>query len=81
MAKKTAISPRRLLKDYKAMLRMSKDLSLMRDNVRKLEKMIARISRRTDLGEGAIDELEDISMHLSRAKKELDKASGRLKMI
>lgn len=81
MGKRTGISPVRLLKDYKSLVSMSKDISLIRENVRNLEKTIARISRRTDLGEGAIDQLEDVSMHLSRSKKELDRASGKLKLI
>jgi hypothetical protein len=81
MKKRIRISPRRLLKDYMVMGKMSGELRSFRKNVKKLEAKVAAVSRKSDIGEGTIDDLEDIFGHLTKAQRELDRARMKLERI
>ena len=83
MAKKATKGSRRnssVLKDYETLEKMFKDLGEHQKNIK---QMNLRISKGMDSYNkyGLIDVLSMVSMHMERARKELEKARKELKLI
>ena len=80
MAKKGK-SKNEIINDYRMLDKMSKQLKvherILHDVV---AKKIAKKSR-TDLEEGLLENLDIVSMHMIKARKEIDRAKEKLKLI
>lgn len=80
VAKTKRTARRELLTDYVLLDRMSRSLSDHQKNVRTITKNVARRFR-SNLRLGLIESLGEISEHMSKARRELDKAKKELGKI
>ncbi len=67
--------------DYLLLERTSKELATHEKNLRDIGKRIAKNKLRLDLKEGLIENLDIVAGHMRNARRELDRAKKRLKMI
>lgn len=74
--------PRRneLLMDYYTMEKMSKELLRQQKNVKGIGRRIARKGK-TGMEEGLVEDLNMIAVHMSKARRELDKARKKLELL
>ena len=80
MAKTKKTSKKELLSDYRLLGKMSDDLSIHQKNVKAITKNVARHFN-SNLRLGLIESLAEISEHMQKAQKELDKAKKELGRI
>ena len=80
MAKTKKTSKKELLSDYRLLGKMSDDLSRHQKNVKAITKNVARHFK-SNLRLGLIESLAEISEHMQKAQKELDKAKKELGRI
>ena len=68
-----------LTREYDVLSEMSRLLATQQRDVRRVAKHIAGMS--TNLKYGLVENLDTVSDHIGRARKELDRAKRALKMV
>lgn len=69
-----------ILRDYRMLEKMSKDLALHQKNIRLIGKRVAR-RMKTYEKYGLIENLTSVAISMDKAKRQIDKARRELKLI
>lgn len=81
MASKRGKGAAGLTADYYLLGRISRELGGHRSKIGEIGRRIARKKITTDLEDGLIENLDVVMEHMRNAKKEVDRAQRKLRMI
>ncbi|MDE1860185.1 MAG: hypothetical protein KGH72_00525 [Candidatus Micrarchaeota archaeon] len=81
MKRKSRAGANELLKDFYMINDMTKKLGEHQKKIRAIAKHVARSGYKTGLTEGVVENLDLVMSHMNKARKELERAGRRLKMV